>query len=139
RLALHVIPADATVTVDGRPAAAGVLELAAGKHTLVARAAGREPATREVTLGAGGADDVTLALPPARVHLVVRSDPAGAEVLAGERSLGSTPLDLQVALEPGTRLKLRKRDFAPAERAVEVRDGPASVESRLVPLARGER
>jgi len=138
RLALHVIPADAVVTVDGRPTAAGVLELPAGKHALGARAPGREPATRDVTLAAGGADDVTLSLPPARVHLIVRSDPAGAEVLAGERSLGVTPIDAQVALEPGARLKLRKRDFAPAERPVEIRDGAATVEARLVPLPRGE-
>lgn len=138
RLSLHVLPADAAVALDGKPAHAGVVELPAGAHTIVARAPGREPATRTVTLTAGGADDVTLSLSPARVHLIVRSDPAGAEVLLGDRSLGTTPLDVALPLEPGARLKLRKRDYAPVERAIAVRDGAATVDARLSPLPRGE-
>jgi hypothetical protein len=138
RLSLHLVPNDAAVTLDGKPAHAGVAELPAGQHTIVATAPGREPATRTVTLTAGGAEDVTLTLPPAKVRLVVHSDPAGAEVLAGDRVLGTTPLDLAVALEPGARVKIRKRDFTPVERAVAIADGAASVEVRLQPLPRGE-
>ena len=41
-------------------------------------------------------------------------------------------------LEPGARLKLRKRDYAPVERAVTVAGGAATVEARLQPLPRGE-
>src|SRR5207302_8873838 len=37
RLALHVLPPDAEVTVDGRAAAPGVIELPAGRHQLAAR------------------------------------------------------------------------------------------------------
>jgi len=138
RLSLHVVPADAALTLDGKPARAGVLEVAPGTHTIAARAPGRDPATRSVTLSAGGADDVTLALPPAKVRLVVRTDPSGAEVLLGDRALGTTPLDLAVALEPGARLKLRKRDFAVAERPVAIAGGAATVDVKLAPLPRGE-
>ena len=138
RLSLHVLPAGAALTVDGRPAAAGVVELGAGRHAVAATAAGREPTSRVVTLTAGGADDVTLVLPPARVRLTVRSDPAGAEVLVGDRTLGVTPLELALPLEPGARLKLRKRDFATVERAVELRDGAATLDAHLQPLPRGE-
>ena len=69
------LPADAALTLDGQPAHAGVVELPAGRHTVAARAPGREPASRTLTLSAGGADDVTLTLAPAKVRLVVRSDP----------------------------------------------------------------
>ncbi|MDB4966559.1 MAG: serine/threonine protein kinase [Myxococcales bacterium] len=138
RLALHVAPAGAIVTVDGKASSAGVVELPAGRHVVLARAPGREPASREVALTAGGAADVTLTLAPARVHLVVRTEPPGAEVVAGDRSLGLTPLDLQLAIEPGARLKLKKRDFAPVERTVDVSAGAATVDARLTPLPRGE-
>jgi hypothetical protein len=138
RLSLHVLPAGAAVTVDGKATTAAVLELPAGKHVMAARAAGRQAATREVTLSAGGAEDVTLTLPPARLHLVVRTDPPGAEVIAGDRTLGTTPLDAEVALEPGTRVKLRKRDFAPVERSVDAANGSATIDARLTPLPKGE-
>ncbi|HEY2748626.1 MAG TPA: PEGA domain-containing protein, partial [Polyangia bacterium] len=138
RLSLHVLPADAALTLDGRPAHAGVVEVPAGTHSIVARAPGRQDATRTVTLTAGGADDVTLTLAPAELRLTVRSDPAGAEVLAGDRVLGTTPLELAVALEPGARLKIRKRDYTPVERALAVDNGAATVDVRLVPLPRGE-
>jgi len=72
------------------------------------------------------------------VRLTVRSDPAGAEVLLGDKPLGTTPLELAVALEPGARVKIRKRDFAPLERAVAIADGAATVDVRLQPLPRGE-
>jgi serine/threonine-protein kinase len=138
RLSLHVLPADAALTLDGKPAQAGVLEVPPGKHTVAAHQAGRQDASRTITLAAGGADDVTLTLPPAKVRLIVRSDPAGAEVLVGDRSLGPTPLEVAVALEPGTRVKLRKRDFAPLERPVVITDGSATIDARLSPLPRGE-
>jgi len=138
RLALHVSPADAVLTLDGKPAHAGVVELPAGPHTIVAHAPGRQDASRTVTLTAGGADEVTLALSPAKVRLIARTDPAGAEVLLGDRVLGTTPLDLPVALEPGARLKLRKRDYLPVERTVAIADGAATVEARLQPVPRGE-
>ena len=138
RLSIHLLPADAALTLDGKPAQPGVVEVDAGTHTLAARAPGREPASRTVTLAAGGADDVTLSLPPAKVRLVVKSDPSGADVLLGDRLLGTTPLDLPVALEPGARVKIRKRDYAPLERALALRDGAATVDARLSPLPRGE-
>jgi hypothetical protein len=72
------------------------------------------------------------------VRLVVRSEPAGAEVLAGGRALGLTPLDTELALAAGTRLELRRRDFAPLTRTVEIHDGAATVDVRLQPLPRGE-
>jgi eukaryotic-like serine/threonine-protein kinase len=138
RLSLHVLPADAALTIDGKRATPGVVELPAGAHRIAARAPGRQDAARTVTLTAGGAEDVTLTLPPQPVRLTVRSDPEGADVLLGERTLGTTPLELAVALESGARLKLRKRDFVTLERVVSVADGAATVEGHLVPVPRGE-
>jgi tRNA A-37 threonylcarbamoyl transferase component Bud32 len=138
RLSLHVLPSGAALTIDGKRAAAGVVELPAGTHVLAAQAPGHQDASRTVTLTAGGAEDVTLTLPPKAARLIVRSDPPGAEVLLGDRTLGTTPVDLAVALESGARLKIRKRDYAPLERAVTVADGAATVEVRLAPLPRGE-
>jgi hypothetical protein len=96
------------------------------------------PATRAVELGAGGAADVTLSLAPAPIKLVVKSDPPGADVLLGDRDLCPTPLATSLALDLPARVKLRKRDFATVERAVEPRAGVASIEARLQPLPRGE-
>jgi eukaryotic-like serine/threonine-protein kinase len=138
RLSLHVLPAGAALTIDGKRATPGVIELPAGPHLIAARAPGREDASRTVTLTAGGAEDVTLTLPPKPAHLIVRSDPSGAEVVLGDRTLGTTPLDLPVALETGARLKIRKRDFVAVERVVTIADGAATVEARLSPLPRGE-
>ncbi len=138
RLSLHVLPAEAAVTLDGKPAHAGVIEVNAGTHSIFARAPGRQDASRTVTRAARGADAVTLARAPAQIRLVVHSDPSGADVLLRERLLGTKPLELSVSLEPGARLKLRKRDYTPVERAVTVADGAATVDARLAPLPRGE-
>jgi hypothetical protein len=145
-LTLHVEPAAATLTVDGKAVSAGIVELPAGHHVLAARAPGREPQTRAIELTAGATAEATLALTPARVHLVVRSDPPGADVTLGDRALGATPLDTTLALEPGARVKLRKRDYVPLERAIDLpkgltnglANGVATVDVRLTPLPRGE-
>jgi serine/threonine-protein kinase len=138
RLVVHVLPPEARLTVDGQETAAGVLELPAGHHVIAASAPGRAPATRAVELSAGGAGDVTLSLAPAPIRLVVKSDPPGAEVLLGDRSLGATPLEMSLPLALPARLKLRKRDFVAVERAVEPHAGVATVEAHLAPLPRGE-
>jgi eukaryotic-like serine/threonine-protein kinase len=138
RLVVRVLPPEATLTVDGKPAAPGALELPAGRHVVTATARDLQPATREVTLTAGGASDVTLALEAARVALSVKSDPPGAEVLLGDRALGTTPLSLTLPIALPARVKLRKHDFAVAERAVEPHDGAFAVDVKLAPLPRGE-
>jgi eukaryotic-like serine/threonine-protein kinase len=76
--------------------------------------------------------------PPAPVHLVVRSQPAGAEVLVDNRVVGTTPVDTSLPLAAGARVRVRKRDFQPLERAVTVVDGAATVDVKLAPLPRGE-
>ena len=68
----------------------------------------------------------------------MHSDPTGADVLLGDRLLGTTPLELAVAVETGARVKLRKRDFQPVERTITVADGAATVDARLQPLPKGE-
>lgn len=138
RLVLHALPPEAKLTVDGRETAAGVLELPAGHHVVAARAPNHEPATRTLELGAGGAADVTLTLAPARLKLSVASDPAGADVLLGDKLLGVTPLETMLAITTPARVKLRKRDFSTVERAIEPHDGIATVDARLQPLPRGE-
>jgi serine/threonine-protein kinase len=139
RVTLHADPPDAKWTVDGTVVAAGTLELPSGHHVVVASAAGREPQTRAVDVAAGATSAVALTLPAARVRLVVRSDPPGADVTLGDRPLGPTPLDVTLAVDTGARLKLRKRDYQPLERAVEpAANGTATIDARLQPLPRGE-
>ncbi len=138
-LTLSADPADATFTVDGKAAAAGTLELTAGHHVVVANAAGRDAQTRAVDVAAGATAAVTLTLPPARVQLIVRSDPPGADVTLGDRPLGPTPLDVTLAIDPHARLKLRKRDYVPVDRAIgPVTNGVAAIDAHLTPLPRGE-
>jgi hypothetical protein len=138
RLDLRAVPPDAVLTVDGKPVAAGAIELPPGRHRIAASAPGRAPASRDIVLGAGGAAVETLALEPSPVHLVVRSDPPGAEVVIADRVVGTTPFDARLPLEPGARLKLRKRDFVTVERPLTVAGGAAELDARMQPIARGE-
>jgi hypothetical protein len=75
---------------------------------------------------------------PDGVQLSVKSDPPGAEVLLGDRLLGTTPLSATLPADVKGPLRLRKRDFVTVERPLQPRDGVASVVARLSPAARGE-
>jgi hypothetical protein len=104
---------------------------------VAASATGLTAQSRSVVLAPGSHAEVTLTLQRTRVQLSVRSDPPGAEVLLGEHLLGTTPLTIEVDGDARGPLRLRKRDYAPVERALVPKDGVASIQARLLPLPRG--
>ena len=59
------------------------------------------------------------ALHPHAASIAITSDPSGAEVLSGDRSLGTTPITLSLPhSEQPMVLSLRKEGFLPAQRSV---------------------
>jgi hypothetical protein len=76
-------------------------------------------------------------------HLVVRSNPPGAEVRAGDRVLGLSPVEIDLPISNPIVIKLRKRNFAPIDRTIAPvaftgTPRTAVLEERLAPLGRGE-
>jgi hypothetical protein len=76
-------------------------------------------------------------------RLLVRTNPAGAEVRAGDRVLGVSPLSTNVPIGEPVALKLRKRGFQPVDRTIAwstfTGEPPsATVDERLTALGRGE-
>ena len=90
-------------------------------------------ATSDAAVAVAAATDAAIA-PASQPQpvLSVRSDPAGAAVLAGSQLLGTTPVDLDM-LRPGVKhtLTVDKRGFQPQELAVELKPG----ERRTVEVA----
>ncbi|MEZ4402426.1 MAG: protein kinase [Kofleriaceae bacterium] len=69
----------------------------------------------------------------ATVHVAIKTDPAGAEVFLGERSLGRTPLDVDVArATTGDTLRIEQAGYQAWSRPVELTSDLA-VDATLVP------
>ena len=82
--------------------------------------------------------------PPAvaQGHLIVRTTPPGVEVRAGDKLLGTTPLERDLPLDGAIALHLRKRGLQPLDRTLEIAafagtPRTATVNERLTPLAQG--
>jgi hypothetical protein len=73
-------------------------------------------------------------------HLTIKTDPPGAEARLGDQLLGLTPVEAEVPLHGPSALKLRRRGFAPVERALAFGGSPpaANVVEKLAPLPRGQ-
>ena len=74
-------------------------------------------------------------------RLVLRTTPPGAEAHLGDRSLGVTPVDIDVPIATGT-ITFRRRGYDPIDHAVDpsayVGNPPtATITERLNPVARG--
>jgi serine/threonine-protein kinase len=138
RLELRAVPADAQLLLDGKPIAAGAVQVAPGTHVVAASAKGLRAQSRSLELAPGGRADLTFTLERAPVQLAVKSEPAGAEVLLGDRLLGTTPLTVEVAGDARGPVRLRKRDYVSVERPLSAKDGVAAIVARLQPLPRGE-
>jgi serine/threonine protein kinase len=80
---------------------------------------------------------------PATGHLTLTTVPPGAEARAGDRLLGTTPLEADLPLDAAVVLHLRKRGFAPVDKPLEPSafagtPRAATVSERLTPLGKGE-
>jgi hypothetical protein len=93
RLLLSSTTPNVTVTVNGDAVDSlpTALELPAERYKIVASAKGFQPQTQELTVVAGSAVPLNLALAPLPARLDVRGTP-GAEVLVDGRAMGWLPL-----------------------------------------------
>jgi len=97
-VAIVTEPAGALLAIDGRPVGASPFEARLRPGTTVrvdATLDGHSPAMRSVPIGTGGQRvEIKLEkLGPARVTLLVKSEPEDAEVSDGARILGKTPFN----------------------------------------------
>ncbi len=149
-LAITVYPPGSELTLDGTPLTgaardpSGAFLVAPGTHTIGASAAAHAPLETEVKLRGGEARSIVMKLPPERGRAELKSEPPGAEVHLGDRSLGVTPLSTELSLDGPARLRFDRRDYAPTERELrpaEYHGGPprvAQLNVRLEPLPRGQ-
>jgi hypothetical protein len=128
RLTLQTVPADATITIDGKPVgkgpALGPLLLGPGEHEIEAARSGYRSQRRSVKLvsGAGRTEKFVLEVEAGQVG--VRANIAGAAVFVDGRQAGTTPLSEALSLPPGKHvLSLRAADHEDVERALEVQAG----------------
>lgn len=121
RVAVSATVVDASVVVDGGPAARlpATIDLPAGVHRLQITASNARPWESSVLVKAGQTSTIgpiTLGAPDAR--LTVRSQPAGAEVIVAGTFRGRTPLE--VAMPPGAEysVALVRAGYAPWSRTL---------------------
>jgi eukaryotic-like serine/threonine-protein kinase len=134
-------------TPEGRAGRSAIVPVVVGAVALLAVASagavvlwqGRvaPPGTPPETLHAQPAPAQVPAPPPKKLgRLTVKTDPAGAEVRLGDKLLGLSPLEAQVPLDGPMSLTLKRRGYAPVERALEPGQELA-VSEKLAPLAKG--
>ncbi len=134
-VAISSEPSGAQVLIDTQPAGVTPLnaKLAASTHHVELRLAGFKPWTMDLLVKAGEPQTigpVRLGLPDA--SLMVRSNPAGARVMAGGVYRGETPLRLTLRPEVSTALSLALPGHEEATRTVKLR--PAASEEVSVEL-----
>jgi serine/threonine-protein kinase len=143
-------PNDARLAVDGADAitlphdAAGAILLSPGAHTLSATALARPTLEQPITLTPGEARALRLTLAAEEGRVELDSEPSGAEVKLGDRSLGTTPTTISLPLDGPHKLRFEHKDYLAAERVLrpdELTGGPPrsiKIAQRLEPLPRGQ-
>jgi hypothetical protein len=112
---IKVAPDGASVRLDGRTigtAPLPVQAIAAGNHVLEVNADGYQPGRRELMIVAGQPTtvDIKLAVISKMGHVHIVSEPQGAKLALDGKSMGATPLDLELPLG-GHRLETTANDF----------------------------
>ena len=135
RLSLTSTPAGARLFIDGSPSGATPvqdLEVPPGRHSIRLEAPHYLPVEQELeVIGMGQTQTLNLVLAPNWAPVTLQSEPAGAEVMDGENSLGQTPLTTQ--LDAGEhRLELRKPGYKIHSVTMQIAAG----EPRTLPLIR---
>ena len=121
----------ATVEVDGVEAGktplSQPLRVTSGTHVIGAVAPGFVPQRKEVTIAGGEKQALQLELVAMQgrlAHLAVRTHLPGADVLADDQRVGTTPLSASVSLAPGShRVELRRPGYATARAEIVLGDG----------------
>jgi hypothetical protein len=88
---------------------AGAQEVSPGDHAVLVKRPGFAPFTRKVSVASGKTAEVNVELKPTMAVYRITSDPSGAQVYAGNKLLGSTPLE-DVELPPGSVTFTAKRE-----------------------------
>lgn len=117
------LPVPGEVHVDGSPAgkAPGEFTLPAGKHSLLIDTERHLDFTTEVEIeGLGKTQVLAPSLTPGWSTVTVATEPAGAELRAGESVIGRTPLEFEL-MAGSHRLELRLDGFKPWTSDVQVR------------------
>jgi serine/threonine-protein kinase len=133
-------PSGAEVFVDGRRVQGATnlqFDAAPGYHVILVRKTGSGTAERSVSVQEGGLHPVHFILRSegvARGRLVVRSEPAGADVVVNDRQrVGTTPAE--VDLPPGNyRVAVSRSGYRPVIREIELAPGqPQNLDVTLSP------
>lgn len=134
-LIVDVQPANAEYLIDGapeRPDGRGRFSyLSPGTHDVIVSAEGYEAERFSVDLKSGASETLKVSLNSVNpVSLLIRSEPAGAEVFIDSRMSGSTPLYIEGLVPPATIL-LRRDNYQEQFRVVE--GGPSLIDFKLHP------
>jgi hypothetical protein len=132
RLIIQTVPAEATVSIDGKDVGTGPtlgpLLLGPGEHEIEAARLGHRSQRRSVKLVSGAARTEKFVLEGASGNLVVRANVAGAAVFVDGQQVGTTPLDEPLALPPGEHtFDVRAAGYEDAERSIEVQSDSKQV------------
>ncbi|NLD99577.1 MAG: PEGA domain-containing protein [Fibrobacter sp.] len=117
-------PSGATVIVDDstRGISPVILQLEPGNHQIVLRKKGFYLKRAEFVVDSLSPEELVLTLQQPG-SLLIKSEPAGAEVLIDGQNQGVTPI-LQKQLKPGNYpIKIQLTDYEPIEKEIELKSG----------------
>jgi outer membrane receptor protein involved in Fe transport len=98
-------------------------ELPPGPHLLYFTREGYQATPRQITVAAGRVTRTTAVLSPLTGSLLVSTDEPGAVVIIDGRTMGFTPVVIQSVPAGERQVRIALRDFAPIERAINIRAG----------------
>ena len=114
------------------------LQVPSGKQTLILEKPGFQVVTRPLSVTAGHATPVGIALPPLMPILVVRSTPVGAEILIDGKVVGKTPFNQ--AVRGGVhKLEVRLNGHAPQIRSLDLNASHTAATPMIVDLTMSEQ
>ncbi len=135
RLAVRSRPSGASVAISGAYRGRTPLEVDVRPdlaQTVSVTREGYEPASRQVTVGPGKAAVVEVALTPILGDVIVRANPADAQLYVDGELRGAPNQTLQLTATRHT-LEIRKPGYAPYRTTVTPRPGlPQSIEATLL-------
>jgi hypothetical protein len=137
RLAVRSTPAGASVTIGGIPTNAADVDVRPEiTQAVVVSRDGYEPASRAITVAAGGRSAVEVSLTPILGDVIVRANPPDAQLFVDGVVRGAANQTLSL---PSTRhvIEIRKPGYAPHRTTVTPRPGlPQNVEVTLSRVSR---
>jgi TolB-like protein len=108
-LSVKIQPANATITIDGKPVQGQSMEnvtVPAGEIEVVAEAADHDLFRQKILLSTGEKKSLDIRLTSVFGSLKVSSNPTGAEVFLNEKRVGATPYENAKLLQDNYKLRL---------------------------------